>query len=503
MAVLAACGSTVGTAERRAESALTGADGVEVLADGGIGSSGPGAGAAAPAGSGGRAAGRTSAGAGATGSAAAGAGSSAVGPGVTADKIYVGLSYAVNSSAANTAIGAAGITQGDPKATNQILIDDINARGGIAGRKIEPVWHEVDGASTATYDVIDQERCDAWTQDNKIFVAMASPEAEAGTLQQCLHNRGALLLSSDLTTSDAARFRRFPYYVEIISMNLDRIAVAEVAALKAQGWFDGWNPAAGAPGANPVKVGVVTYEGPTWAHAVDQSLVPALRALGHAPAANNIIRIPPENATADAGAIGAATSSAVLRLRGDGVTHVIVFDHAALLTLFFMRAADSQEFRPRYGLNTQNGAQALMEGATVPARQLIGSKGIGWFPPLDIPAADNHRDGPYSNAERRRCLALLEGKGQTFDSSNAESIAMNICAEWWFFRDAVAASGGVLNRDGFMAGVGKLGTSFLAAGNFANRFSSTQHDGVDAYRHYAFNEQCTCMRYTSGNIAAS
>src|SRR5205807_50308 len=104
--------------------------------------------------------------------------------------------------------------------------------------------------------------------------------------------------------------------------------------------------------------------------------------------------------------------------------------------------------------------------------------------------------------QRRKCLALMESKGITFSDVNAESIAMNICASLWFLRDAIKAGGAVLNRQALMEGVGRLGTSFLAAGNFANRFSPTQHDGVGAFRYYAYDTGCSCMQYKSANVAA-
>src|SRR5207248_1276062 len=82
---------------------------------------------------------------------------------------------------------------------------------------------------------------------DKIFAALSAPVGDSDNLLQCLQNRGVSLISTELTTSDAARFRRFPYYVELTMMNLDRIATAEIAALKAQGWFSGWNSVTGAP----------------------------------------------------------------------------------------------------------------------------------------------------------------------------------------------------------------------------------------------------------------
>src|SRR2546423_1258149 len=94
-------------------------------------------------------------------------------PGVTADSINIGLLYTVNGGAANAAIGAKGITQGDQKANDQILIDDINAHGGVLGHKLVPVFHALDATDPSTTDAKFQAPCDDLTQDHKIFVSFS------------------------------------------------------------------------------------------------------------------------------------------------------------------------------------------------------------------------------------------------------------------------------------------------------------------------------------------
>jgi hypothetical protein len=502
-ALLAGCGSTVSSAQRQAAAragltsdGVTNASGELVTGDtvagdggtaaaGGNGSSGAAASAA-----------RKTA---ATTRSGGAASSGAVGPGVTNDAINVGLAYAVNAGAANAALGASGISQGDAKTEYQIVIDDINAHGGVAGRKIVPIFHEVDGASTATTAAIAQQACDDWTQDHHVFVIFSAGD---DTIEQCAHNRGALLISGDLTGADAATFRRFPYYVELSSMNLDRVATTEIAGINAQGYFSGWNAATGGATPTPAKVGILTFDDPAFAHATDQSMVPALKALGFAPDPADIVRVQTVQRTSDTGPIAAAVSSAVLKFRSDNVSHVLIFDERGLLSLLFMQNADSQRYFPRYGLNTQNGPQALADGAGLPKRQLIGSKGIGWLPSLDITPSQNTLNGPYSNDARRKCINLMTSKGISFADANAESIAMGICNEFWFFRDAMKLSGNVMNRIGFMDGVAKVGTSFQSNSVFATKFTASQHDGVSAVRYYVYDPGCTCMKYASANIAS-
>ena len=51
------------------------------------------------------------------------------------------------------------MTQGDAHGETQVLIDDINAHGGAAGRKLVPVWHTYDAQSTNTSEAQAQAAC--------------------------------------------------------------------------------------------------------------------------------------------------------------------------------------------------------------------------------------------------------------------------------------------------------------------------------------------------------
>jgi hypothetical protein len=512
-ALAAACGTTVPAAQRQQAGPQAAAAGPtrEQGLDAPVGATDPtlgldgasGTGASGTASAGGsrgttntRAGGSSGSGAGSgeTGS----GGSTANGPGVTDTEIFIGIGITKNAGAANAAIGAAGITTGDEEAEFKALIDDINANGGLAGRKVVGVEHPFDTASTKPIDTIYQEACDDWTQDHKIFIAMTGTQE---VMLQCLHERGVFAVEDNLTLSDEATFRRFPYYVEVGSLNLDRAAAAEVPALKAQGWFSGWNAATGQPGGGKAKVGVLTYDRPAFAHAADEVLVPALAALGYGPDAADVVKVTNPQSTQDTGAVAAAVSGAVLKFRSDKVSHVIILDASAVLTLLFLNNAESQHYRPRYGFTSQNGPQALLDPGNIPQAQLIGSKGIGWIPSIDITPSRNPPNGPYSNDARRACLALMSKHGITFSDANAESIAYAHCNEFWLIRDAFKRMGdGPITRDALLRAVESFGTSFQAANGFETRFGPGRHDGAGAARYYAYDGGCGCMTYTSANV---
>jgi hypothetical protein len=126
--------------------------------------------------------------------------------------------------------------------------------------------------------------------------------------------------------------------------------------------------------------------------------------------------------------------------------------------------------------------------------------GIGWFPGIDIATAENTDDGPYSNAARKRCIALYKAAGVAYDNANASAIALGTCTQFWWLRE-VMSKVTVFNRDGVLAAAHRSGPFESASGQFVLRIDAEHHDGVGAVRHWAYRPECGCMRYTSGNIA--
>jgi ABC-type branched-subunit amino acid transport system substrate-binding protein len=441
----------------------------------------------------------TSAAAGAAGVATS-TGKYVVPPGVTDTEIAIGLLYTVNGAAANAALGAAGITQGDERANYRILINDINANGGIAGRKIVPVFHGLDATSTQSLDSLFQAACDDLTQDHKVFAAFSGSNE---TFRECVSSRGVLPIDNGgLTLAGADTFRKYADYIEISTINLDRMMTLMLEGVNAQGYFGGWSPQLGRPVAGRAKVGVVLWDLPAFRNAADKVLVPGLRNLGYAPANGDVIRIPYPTRNTDLGASTAAVSSAVLKLNSSGVSHVFLLDATGVLTLLFSQEAETQGYKPRYGSNTQNGWQALADAGSVPAGQLPGVVGIGWLPSIDVPATENTDNGPYSSEARRRCMKLMKDNGETYADVNAAAVALGACDSFWFFREVMKLAPPPISRANYLLGVHALGGNFQSTGVFATRFDPTHHDGAAAYRHWSYVPRCQCVSYVSGNLPA-
>ena len=414
-------------------------------------------------------------------------------PGVTADAIYVGVPYPADADEANKAIGGGGVTVGNPKANAQILIDDINAAGGVAGRKLVPVFHAIPTTGSASADALEQAECTKLTKDNKVFAVLSSGSP---TLMDCLGRAGVVSIDDDVLPYGEAAFRKYPFWVSVTQFNQDRVAKLEVKALSEQDYFAPWDTTKGAPGGSAARLGIVTLDDPEFAHAVDKVLVPELEAAGQAKP--DIVRINGD----DAAAMTPAIKNAVLKFRTNKVDHVIIFEYTGVLGLFFTKEAATQNYHPRYGVNTGSAGQVLIDGAGVPKEQFKGAVGLGWNPVLDLRFNRNPLDGPYSNEARRHCRQLLTSKGARFPDANAEGVGNLYCNSLYLLRDALKSQGGKVTRGSFFAGLHALGSSFEPAGTFSTSFSPEQHDGGAGYRHYAYDEACGCFGYTGPLLRA-
>jgi hypothetical protein len=495
VALAVACGSTVqGTATgQRAAGELggTGTQGGTALADGtqaaGAGVAGANGSAGGPAASGGAAA-RTTAG----GGAFAGSKPNVSGPGVTDKEVYIGLIHDVNAGAANKAAGVGAITSGNDQANTQAIIDDINKHGGVGGRRLVPVYADFDSTSSQTLDSQYGAVCQHFTQDNpRVFAVSGGGDNES--YRKCLSNAGVTMISSSLPSVGQATLARYPGFFEQGYPNVDRLAAYEVTPLVEQHYFTPWNNVTGQPApTGAVKVGILTYNDIVFSSAVDHFLVPALRHLGYEPV---VEKVAPITTYSDYGAQGAAVKSAQLSFASNGVTHVIMFESNGGLSTLFMPTARSQGYFPRYGESTASAAEALLEAHAADPSQMNGAVGFGWVPSLDLRGSDNPATGPYSNANRRYCLDVMRAHGITFDSGNAEGIALNSCSNLYLLKQVLDKTPSLINVSRFISIAESLGSSYQRAGAVGMEFGPNRHDPSNKAYHWHFVAGCSCMQY--------
>ena len=491
-ALTAACGSTVQTTQSTVGLSPSGVASSPGAISGDAGLTGPGTAASAAAG----ATTRRGSVAGTTPGSTSGAGTSPVGggtpaagtinnshnrpgeisaaaPGITADTINLGFEYSTTTGAADRAIGAAGAAPSyDFRNVMNAAIDYANKNGGFAGRKLKGIYYDINVANPRESE--DQAACAKFTQDNKVFAM----QGQTDVLRACAEKAGALSILSG--NEVASTFKKFPHFVDPISIRLDRMGPVTVGGLDKAGYFSG-------------KLGLVTWDEPNYRDAMVNGYLPALAAHGIQPAAPvEYISVPQQ-----VGAIGdmtAQVSNIVTKFRSLGVDHVIIQDGTAGvwagggITLEFMNNAKSQRYYPRYGENAYN-----LPGST----ELPSDEQNNLLAILDSDESPKNDVGYHQNPAREKCFKIEADAGLPVSDSNDndEGLAAQAC-DVVFFLQQVINQLPVLSTNAFVSEVQKLGSTFKPAFVYGTRFFPGRLDGSDMVRTVQYFSSCQCLKFS-------
>lgn len=464
----------------------TGADG---LSGGGF-ATGPGSSAgsgaagrspgSAPGGGGAAAAGASGGGGGETPAAGASA------RGVTAKEISVGIVYDESAGANNAAFGFAGIGQVDQRRSWEALIADVNGRGGVAGRRLKPVWFSYDSTDPSlTTDALYQQICSTFTKDNQVFGAFLTGNE---TLKSCLSKAGVVQVGTG--SNDTQELAKFPLVVQL-GAALDRIARFEVPRLEAMGYYTEGKEIPG------FKLGVIRYDEPPFQRA---AVVLKKTLSDHGYPVSDEVAIRKAQNTGELSDEFNAIRAAVLRFKQANISHVqFIGDTSAFLPLVFMQNAEKQVYRPRYGLTSSDGGQALatlLGGDAQP--QLSKALLVGWFPLFDVRAEDY--SGDKTTPAFRRCKEILAASGERFGEGdptrNKEAIAAVYCDTINYFKNAVDLGGTTVTPQSWHRGVSQV-RNMDSATTFILTTTETRHDALGGVKDDRWFDDCSCFKYTS------
>lgn len=401
------------------------------------------------------------------------------GNGFTATTISLGFPYADVGKFAST-LGLKGLDTGDPLAEATAVINDINRHGGILGRQVKLVTFRGNALQALTApSAQDQAACAHFTQDNHVFAVMYPDAAIYGEqLLGCLANAKTSLVVAggiDAEPFGPQVFEKFPTFFDVGDMtydDYDRIAFARLAA---RGFFSGWNTTLGAPGAAPVRVGLI---------GVDDALGSArLKDEAQQLAAHGIKSVTtvkcPSNVTAGIN----CQQSAVLRLRSAGVTHVFGAG------VPFMTAANSQHYYPRFFVTVE----PALFAQNAPHKELIGAMSESFIPAMDVESAQS--PGPPTSATTH-CLNVMRAANLPTTYGTMLWAEESTCDAFYFTAAALEKSG-VLSPEGLRAGFEGLGSSKPSALTWITRFDAAHHASAGALRDLSFQPKCGCFAYTS------
>lgn len=413
----------------------------------------------------------------------------AYGPGVTDDEIVIGIAFPDEQSKENNEnfLGASGITVGNLERYYDIMAESINANGGIAGRAMRYSKYQYSTASGANFSQLEQEACAQWTQDDPALVATALTAGE--TILGCAKDAGMGTWDAAFTSSDDRTYATYPTHVELSAIGLTRQGRILAGSLDSQGYFDTEQDALD----TGYKLGVVTFDAPHWKRAVNDSLEPSLNQKGHQ--IDDKAWVKEVRSVNDLGEITAQVQSTVLRFKSNGITHVTIVDQQGVLTLLFLRSAENQDYRPRYGLTSQAGHTVIAK--QVPEQQLHGALGVGWLPQFDVPASER----PESPGAAE-CMAMYKEHGEEPADDNNRAVMLSVCETIGFVKVALEAGLPDLTAQSYARGAESLG-EFVSFNSFANYLAPGRHDGAAYYRTVAYDAEsgCVCFHYTSDLIA--
>lgn len=411
------------------------------------------------------------------------------GPGWDQRSVYFGVPTEEDLS---KTLGAAGISfypgsiQGDVNA----VVADVNAQGGLFGRKLVPVFHDNAAANVSSNPAAAaQANCAAFTQDRRV-VAVMNPIApiENDAFLQCMKKTRTPLLSIGYSTYADSVYARFgPYLYTTLTPNISRFIPSYIPALGQAGFYGGWNTTTGKPMTGSAVVGILEPDTDSGHTAADLQKV-ALAKQGVKVGSTYFYR-------EDSSTYGSDMSAAILNFRNAGVTHLLDITNVAAGVLIFAETAQQQRYFPRYGMTSwllpDTAASTFVQAGI--QQQLNGSIGIGWTPGGDV----NHAHDPGQTAVQKACLKALERQGVKY---NPQSQRYAIMVAWALCDDvnllvAAAKRGGGLSAQALSAGLGGLTSVFQPAVTFSSALSATNHSVPGSHRALVYDGGCTCFAY--------
>ncbi|HVV36571.1 MAG TPA: hypothetical protein VHC63_08210 [Acidimicrobiales bacterium] len=414
--------------------------------------------------------------AGTSGAGGAGADTKAVAPKPAAapnsalnGSVKIGFGYPKNLSAAYAAFGANNLTGDDWKTYIEPIVSWINTHGGIGGRAVTAVYHSTD-PTAGTFQSQAEQACTAFTQDDKVFAVIGTVLADNEV--DCLAKSGTPFLAQTAVLFDHTMYDRYPGLVfQPFMISAERLGVW-IDTLFAQGYF-----------AASAKVGLVEMDTGVYHHFTNDVIKPHLSAHG-VKLADEVAFNAPDSA-AGVGALFTQASNAVLRFKAEGINHVILSPTGGAIPFVFMPSANSQNYNPRYALNSLEVPAFVTQNA--PAEQLHNSIGLGWLPASDLFYKEiAHGTNPAEDL----CYAITRRNGDE---------VKRYCDGLFFLKAALDKSP-VFTAAGLKAAVDTLGTSYDSPWTFGTRFGPGRYDGARQARPLAFVDACTCYRYTGGLI---
>jgi hypothetical protein len=389
-------------------------------------------------------------------------------PGVTATSIQVVFPVVSLNSLAGKEGFATDTEYGQQENAINTFVNDINAKGGINGRKIDPKIVQYDPTDEAGM----RSLCKDWTQGSSpAFAVLDGIGAWEGDNELCITQEGHTPMISQWTTVSSWTQQGAPY---LWWTGVDQTVMIDTMVK--------WASQAGLIGANQ-KVGILAGDRAADQAALNQALLPALKDAG---VTDPVTATIPANADAAQATIAAKAPQVVQQFRDAGVTSVIPL---IPFNAFFpyLQAETDQEYFPKLVLSDyESSIQAALGLIPVPyEKALDGQQGV-----TALTLGDSDYPGP---ADQGGYNAGMQGCYDTWKAANAPPAppdspyleAQGPVAAWCqvirLFAQAATQAGPNLNHQTFtsaMAGV----QNFAGTYSPILSYGTTKYYGPTQYR---------------------
>jgi hypothetical protein len=363
----------------------------------------------------------------------------------------------------------------DPQVAFRALVKALNAKGGLGGRRVVPVFHTVNGRGNKETEF--QAACSAFTQDTHVAVVV-SFETQLDTLSSCLGSKQIAQLDTNEWQRTQLHLNRG--YVMVNGLSMERQVAAVFEKSVASGWVT-----------NRSKVGVLTDGCVINVQAYERSLLPRAKAAG--------VWIERFDAAACTGSTQdgvRGVQQAALKFRTDGVDRVMyVLEGAeAAAHVLMSQNADKQQWYPGYVLSS--GAQLANFASYLPPGQLPQMHGVGWSPEFFDSIAPASRPAAQK-AVQAGCLSLLRAGGFNPSRVVDRYLGLGSCDAVFLLQAALARTGNSTRSAALSAAVASLGTSYVSTTTPLGRtsYGGGRQDGAQLAAAFSFHRDCSCFRY--------
>jgi hypothetical protein len=379
--------------------------------------------------------------------------------GVTAKTITVGIQTFEGFAKAGKALGvSAGLPTSETPENARRVIDYINKHGGIAGRKVVPVFNDTNIESANSFDSSAQAACSRFTEDNKVFAVVTPEIFDHDTLMSCLAQHQTPALINSVNIYDQIYANRYPgLFYGTTSVFGDRWA-AFIDAIVAKNYLP-----------KAAKIGIVRG---TWPEDQRTTQILINRLKSHGLSVVDTVSVDDEVSTPDVAHVLSTMLSIQLRFRAKGITHVI-FEKGPVFPYGFMVAAQSQGYHPHYLLTSQANLDFLQSNAS--SEQTRNAAGVTF---TGLPS--HHLE----NSATRLCHKIGPDVG-------------SYCGPLLLLK-AAADKAPALTVQGLAAGFKALGKKFVSPQTIATDFAAHYQNGGAAMRTFAWDGAHHSFNYTGG-----